>query len=37
VTVIIDTPEGIARSFAVVDRATRQRGLVTSEIVPRSL
>jgi PII-like signaling protein len=37
VTVIIDTPEGIARSFAVVDRATRQRGLVTSEIIPRSL
>jgi PII-like signaling protein len=37
VTVIVDTPEGIARSFAIVDRATRQSGLVTSEIVPRSL
>jgi PII-like signaling protein len=37
VTVIVDTPEGIARSFAVVDEATRQSGLVTSEIVPRSL
>jgi PII-like signaling protein len=37
VTVIVDTPEGIARSFAIVDRATRERGLVTSELVPRSL
>jgi PII-like signaling protein len=37
VTMIVDTPEGIARSFAIVDEATQQRGLVTSEIVPRSL
>jgi PII-like signaling protein len=35
VTVIVDTPEGIARSFAVVDEATRHGGLVTSELVPR--
>jgi PII-like signaling protein len=37
VTVLIDTPEQIARSFAVVDEATRERGLVTSEFVPRWL
>ena len=37
VTVIVDTPEGIARSFAIVDEATQERGLVTSELVPRCL
>jgi PII-like signaling protein len=34
VTVVVDTPEAIARAFAVVDAATRERGLVTSEAVP---
>ena len=34
VTIVIDTPERIAESFAVVDELTRERGLVTSEMVP---
>jgi PII-like signaling protein len=34
VTIVIDTPERIAASFAVVDELTRERGLVTSEMVP---
>jgi PII-like signaling protein len=34
VTVVVDTPEAIERSFAVVDEVTRERGLVTSEMVP---
>jgi PII-like signaling protein len=34
VTIIVDTPEGIARSFPIVDEVTSARGLVTSEMVP---
>ena len=34
VTVIIDTPERIARSFDIVDDVTAEHGLVTSEMVP---
>ena len=34
VTVVVDTPERIGASFAIVDELTRERGLVTSEIVP---
>ena len=34
VTVIVDTPERIRDSFAVVEELTAQAGLVTSEIVP---
>jgi len=34
VTVIVDTPEGIARTFPLVDEVTRAAGLVTSETVP---
>lgn len=34
VTIIVDTPEGIARSFDIVDELTDQAGLVTSEMVP---
>ncbi len=34
VTVIVDVPDGIARSFAVVDELTREHGVVTSELVP---
>lgn len=34
VTIIVDTPERIAQSFAVVDEVTGQTGLVTSEMVP---
>ena len=33
-TVAIDTPERIARSFAIVDELTGEHGLVTSEVVP---
>jgi PII-like signaling protein len=34
VTIVIDTPERIARSFALVDELTAEHGLVTSEMVP---
>jgi PII-like signaling protein len=33
-TVLIDTPEKIARLFPIVDELTGERGLVTSELVP---
>lgn len=33
-TIIVDTPDRIARSFEVVDEFTREQGLVTSEMVP---
>jgi PII-like signaling protein len=33
-TIIVDTPEHIARSFDIVDQCTRKHGLVTSEMVP---
>jgi PII-like signaling protein len=34
VTVTVDTPERIRRSFELIDELTRETGLVTSEIVP---
>jgi PII-like signaling protein len=34
VTVVIDRAEGIRRSFEIIDACTRERGLVTSEMVP---
>jgi PII-like signaling protein len=34
VTVVIDAPERIARSFAIIDEVTREHGMVTSEMVP---
>jgi PII-like signaling protein len=34
VTIVVDDPDRIARSFEIVDEITRQRGLVTSEMVP---
>jgi PII-like signaling protein len=34
VTVLVDRPDQIARSFEVVDEVTRESGLVTSETVP---
>jgi PII-like signaling protein len=34
VTIIIDTPEWIARSFDIVHEVTAEHGLVTSEMVP---
>ena len=33
-TIIVDTPEWIARSFDIVDELTGEHGLVTSEMVP---
>jgi PII-like signaling protein len=36
VTVVIDTPERITELFPIVDELTRERGLVTSELVPAS-
>ncbi|HEV7936896.1 MAG TPA: DUF190 domain-containing protein [Solirubrobacteraceae bacterium] len=36
VTETIDTPERIAALFPIVDELTRERGLVTSELVPAS-
>jgi PII-like signaling protein len=36
VTIIVDTPEAIGRSFQIVDEVTAQAGLVTSEMVPAS-
>jgi PII-like signaling protein len=34
ITVVVDTPERIQRSFEIVDDLTSETGLVTSEIVP---
>lgn len=34
ITVAIDAPERIARSFEIIDGLTREHGLVTSEMVP---
>jgi PII-like signaling protein len=34
VTIVIDAPERMTRSFEIVDEMTRHRGLVTSEMVP---
>lgn len=36
-TVIVDTPERIARNFDIVDEVTNAHGLVTSEMVPALL
>jgi PII-like signaling protein len=37
VTVIVDTPAAIARSFDIVDELTAQHGVVTCELVPAAL
>lgn len=34
VTIAVDTPEGIARSFEVANKLTAEQGLITSEMVP---
>ncbi|CAM4278918.1 hypothetical protein MB901379_01410 [Mycobacterium basiliense] len=36
-TIIVDTPEAIARSFDIVDELTTRHGLVTSEMVPAAM
>ncbi|GLE53078.1 DUF190 domain-containing protein [Mycobacterium montefiorense] len=36
-TIIVDTPESIARSFDVVDEMTAEHGVVTCEMVPAAL
>ena len=33
-TVVVDAPERIAESFAVVDELTAEHGVVSSEMVP---
>ncbi|HEY1775470.1 MAG TPA: DUF190 domain-containing protein, partial [Solirubrobacteraceae bacterium] len=33
-TIVIDTPERIAKSFEIIDELTSDQGLVTSEMVP---
>ena len=33
-TIVIDTPERIARAFRIIDELTAEHGLVTSEMVP---
>ncbi|MGN6371620.1 MAG: DUF190 domain-containing protein [Solirubrobacteraceae bacterium] len=37
VTTVVDSPERIARGFALVDELTRERGLVTSELLPANM
>jgi PII-like signaling protein len=34
ITTVIDTPDGIAESFDIIDEFTDEHGLVTSEMVP---
>ena len=34
ITVVVDTPQQIARSFEIIDELTGEHGLVSSEIVP---
>jgi PII-like signaling protein len=34
ITVVVDTPERVARSFEIIDELTSEHGLVTSEMVP---
>lgn len=34
VTIVVDTPPRIAEAFGIIDAATAERGLVTSEMVP---
>ena len=36
-TIIVNTPQSIARSFDIVDEVTTRHGLVTSEMVPAAL
>ena len=36
-TIIVDTPDHIARSFDIIDELTREHGLVTCEMVPALL
>jgi PII-like signaling protein len=36
-TIVVDTPESIARSFDIIDELTTEHGLVTSEMVPAAL
>jgi PII-like signaling protein len=33
VTIVIDTPERIARAYSVIDELTSERGLVTCETI----
>jgi PII-like signaling protein len=37
ITIVVDTPEAITRSFDAIDELTTRHGLVTSEMVPAAL
>ena len=37
ITVIVDSPDRISRSFDIIDELTGEHGLVTSEMVPAVL
>lgn len=36
-TIVVDTPDAIARSFTIIDELTAHHGLVTSEMVPAAM
>ncbi|OBK28901.1 hypothetical protein A5634_19905 [Mycobacterium asiaticum] len=36
-TIVVDTPEAVARSFNIIDELTVRHGLVTSEMVPAAI
>ncbi len=36
-TIVVDTPQAIARSFDIIDELTTHHGLVTSEMVPAAM
>lgn len=36
-TIVVDTPDAIARSFTIIDELTARHGLVTSEMVPAAM
>ncbi|MHA7652712.1 DUF190 domain-containing protein [Mycobacterium sp. ML4] len=36
-TIVVDTPDAIARSFDIIDELTTRHGLVTSEMVPAAM
>lgn len=36
-TIVVDTPDAIARSFTVIDELTTRHGLITSEMVPAAM
>jgi PII-like signaling protein len=37
VTIVVDSPERIARAFGIIDSLTTEHGLITSEMVPSAI